>query len=934
MRNLIVIATVCWYVAGVSQVSFLEMTGLNSGTERHSGLPVAVIDMNGDLLDDVVFLNQGTELIVAYQQWHGDFFTETFVHSMQPHPQWSMVVGDIDHNGWNDIIVAGSYDNIKVFYQTDGNFTLQEIRKPLLFSQAMNLVDIDGDGWLDLFVCNDINYNLVMWNDEGQFQNDTTGLFKNLPAEMAKGNYGSEWIDIENDGDLDLHISKCFAGADDPTDPRRLNLLYVNNGDGTFSEEAGIRGLANGSQSWTGHWFDSDNDGDMDLLVTNHDRSAQLFLNDGHGYFLDLTEDSGLNIGGPVIQSLSEDFNLDGREDIVVGGFPEFFYLNSGHNEFHQVKAPFGTYDITTMAIGDLDNDRKPDLYTAHLNLINIPTSRKDKVYLNRNKGKVLQIHLQSNESASPGVGAVITAFSQEKKYTRAIRSGESYGVQNSHIVNLGLGQLERVDLLKVVWPDGTNQTLYDVETDQYVVFHKNGWVVEQKSLQLPSTVTLCPGDTVALVASIRADTFMWNGKPGSQVLRVFEEGFHQLQLTMSDGARITVPGVVVKTYDFDERSILVLKGDTVNCTGDTVILEQETGRQTFWSNGVFSDQLVITNSGTYTGEVETTCADEILESVDIVFLNPSEVEVIDNEGARPGEDAIIRTVDSTSWYRRLMDEDPVAVSQEIIIQNVQSDTFVYGAGIERHTFPVFRLGKSDVNAKSPYHDDQLNGTMLFDVQQPSVLRSVRVKTDFPGVRRIILLNDVNGFVDSATVYCDTGWTLANLNFELLPEGGLHRLTTDQEVNFYVHGTRSPQFMSCDQNIDYPYIVDGVVRLLIAQYGFGTYNYFYDWRVQPMARICEGSRTKIDVRLNPITSVENDTDETTRIWPNPSDGEVYVHTDWSVRMISCTDLHGRELDVKIVRLSDSQLRLEFQEDYKGLVVLNLDGRVAKVLKKE
>ena len=145
---------------------------------------------------------------------------------------------------------------------------------------------MNNDGFLDLFVCNDTGENQTFLNDgEGGMIKELIIDFKTSEDDDMSGNYSSIFTDIDSDGDLDLYIGKCRAGASEPTDRRRINTLYINNNDGTYTENAEAFGLANGSQTWSVDAGDVDNDGDIDILIANHDRDHDLMINDGAGHF-------------------------------------------------------------------------------------------------------------------------------------------------------------------------------------------------------------------------------------------------------------------------------------------------------------------------------------------------------------------------------------------------------------------------------------------------------------------------------------------------------------------------------------------------------------------------------------------------------------------------------------------------------------------------
>lgn len=123
-----------------------------------------------------------------------------------------------------------------------------------VFSQRSNFVDINNDGNLDGFVCHDVDANVY-------YLNDGTGnlVYNQGGFGPTCGNYGSIWVDFDGDGDQDLFVAKCGC---DPVD-----ILYQNNGNGTFTNIAPALGFADSHQSWSSAWGDYDNDGDMDVLV-------------------------------------------------------------------------------------------------------------------------------------------------------------------------------------------------------------------------------------------------------------------------------------------------------------------------------------------------------------------------------------------------------------------------------------------------------------------------------------------------------------------------------------------------------------------------------------------------------------------------------------------------------------------------------------------
>jgi len=225
----------------VGSESTATSIGFQDGTNRlavddvRSGVAMAISDMNSDGRDDIVRLNLADKLMVEYQTETGTFghFEYGFVNPTNTTNQWSLAVGDVDHNGYNDILSGGYYDTIKVFKAnaTGSAYTRTVLPNSQLFLQGMNLVDINNDGWLDVFACHDDAESLKFRNlGSGAFTADPTLInTATTPLSDNSGNYGTTWTDYDNDGDLDLYLSKCRGGVSSPTDPRRVNQLFFMN---------------------------------------------------------------------------------------------------------------------------------------------------------------------------------------------------------------------------------------------------------------------------------------------------------------------------------------------------------------------------------------------------------------------------------------------------------------------------------------------------------------------------------------------------------------------------------------------------------------------------------------------------------------------------------------------------------------------------------
>jgi hypothetical protein len=244
--------------------------------------------------------------------------------------------------------------------------------------------DINNDGLADLyFTGNQVPDRLYLNKGELRFEDATDSA---LPKEEFHGwHAGVTMADVNSDGWLDIYV--CRSGwYRDPA--MRTNLLYMNKGDGTFTEEAAERGLADTTRSTQALFFDHDLDGDLDVYVVNEplqtnsklslsqvhalvaqyrSASGRLYRND-KGHFTDITIAAGLWNLGYGLGAIASDLDHDGRTDLFVAND----YLERDFLFMHQKN---GTYrdevldrmrHISTYSMGcdaaDYDNDGYTDL--------------------------------------------------------------------------------------------------------------------------------------------------------------------------------------------------------------------------------------------------------------------------------------------------------------------------------------------------------------------------------------------------------------------------------------------------------------------------------------------------------------------------------------------------------------------------------------------
>ncbi len=466
------------FSADAGIVNFTDQTSLLSGGNHYSGVAMAISDMNGDGKDDLIRYDDAKILNIHYQNNPNQSFSRYNYGSVSNVNQWSTCIGDYDQDGRNDILVGGAYDNIKLIRNNNGNnsYSSSQLPNSNIFIQGSNFADINNDGWADIFACHDDEESRAYRNNNGSFTYDANLIStETSPNSDNSGNYASMWTDFDNDGDLDLYISKCRIGVSSSSDPRRINMLWVNDGNNNFTEQAAQANLKIGAQSWLADFADIDNDGDLDCIVINHYDDCQLMRNNGNGTFTDITNQSGLlptlsdgNVYG--IQGLFRDFNNDGFVDLLVSGTRHYLFYNNGDNTFTQTFNPFTSSQIESFAVGDLNHDGFLDIYAGYANLFTTPSNRPDRLFMNDgNDNHFINIQLEGTVSNINAIGARVEIYGAWGKQIREVRSGEGYGIHNSFTQHFGLGQSTTIDKIVVRWPSGIVQEIQNPAIDQFI---------------------------------------------------------------------------------------------------------------------------------------------------------------------------------------------------------------------------------------------------------------------------------------------------------------------------------------------------------------------------------------------------------------------------------------------------------------------------------
>ena len=377
--------------------------------------------------------------------------------------------GDYDNDGDLDALVANNLDNNKFFYQNQGIGEFKRMKKSNLektkgYFHGASWVDIDNNGQLDLLALDfmPVGFNLLYRANGKDFD-----LAKENELSHAAGrSIGASWSDFNQDGQMDVFVPN---GKVD-TSPVASQLMQ-NTGNGRFQPVSNVKVNSNAVSST---WGDYDNDGWMDLFVSNaSNQNNLLFRNTGNGQMEKVLAGPVVNDKGNSHGATWLDYNNDGYLDLLVinnGNNPNYLYRNLGNGKFQREINEIPASKLTNaMGISTADYDKDGDLD------IFITSFGQQKDYLFRNKGNgnhwatFKLVGTKSNRSA---IGARIRVKAMidtaDTWQMREISAQNGIGGQNSLIAHFGLGGADQIDTVVIDWPSGIQQTMTNLSVNTH----------------------------------------------------------------------------------------------------------------------------------------------------------------------------------------------------------------------------------------------------------------------------------------------------------------------------------------------------------------------------------------------------------------------------------------------------------------------------------
>jgi hypothetical protein len=859
------------YYLILSQVNFSRTndTYLKDQNFR-SGIPIAMADLNGDMLTDMVIISNNNQLFASYNRGPERRFDNQLISGLPNGNQYALLIGDLNNNGQMEILSGGLYNGFSVFRINNSGLYELWYRTPAdVFTQASNLIDVNNDGFLDLFVCHDDGPSKIYINNgEGRLIEQNIIDFTTTPSSDDSGNYGSEWVDVNNDGLPDLYIAKCRSGANSPLDPRRINMLFINYGNGVFVNEALERGVASGAQSWTASFADLDNDGDMDLIITNHHNPHQILINDGNGYFSEI-ETSHLGLDNFSVQSIMRDFDNNGFVDVYISGVDrDILIYNYGNLEFESLERPLSSVTVNSAVAGDINDDGFEDIFASHSRFLNLTGFTDDAIWLNKGNGNNwLKLFFEGTQSNRQGIGSRVDIFGDWGMQTRELKAGESYGIFNPGYVHFGLGPYNHIDSMIITWPSGQVDRYFELNASEIFLAQEARCITSRVHIPVENDGFFCLGEQITLSAPSGFQDYLWNNHTQSMEAEFTAPDMAVATMTDSSGCKTISYPVFLDVLD-NQVKLIKAPDALYICEADFPTVEANIGYATYeWSDGTESFSFNPASPGRFHLTAYDACGDEIHDSIYITSLERPGISTI-GASVLTGESAELQAIgQNIRWFENIDDPEPIAFGNILQILNPTESKNYYAEANLRIENDVRYTGMFRLN-ESPQANSNNSG-LIFSCQREFLLKSFSVRSFLPGIRRFLVLNSSGEILASHQQFVDSGIGVIHVNW-LIPTGERHLITTDESVNLEELNSPHPRLARSNFGVNFPYEIPGLLSIEQSTNGTQLYFYFYEWEIAADIQECSSERIPAFLEVETSSTFTPDSEEKIMVIPNPA----------------------------------------------------------------
>ena len=432
---------------------------------------VALVDINNDGFPDIIMATADTALgsgkIKVFRNNNGASFTDITSSSgidFQSSGLKCIVAGDFNNDGFRDIYIASWYSGNRL-YKNNGNGTFTNVTAaagvdmPAHYQSSISSwFDFNNDGYLDLYVGNYGGIESVGDEKNVLFKNNGNGTFTDVTQSAGVADSSMKkplavlCFDYNDDGWQDIIIAN---------DKQQRNTLFKNNGDGTFTDvtlTCGIFCIADGMGLSIA---DINHTGNMSVYLSNGIQGNFLFKNNGGGTFTNISGTSGIRMNKNCWGANFFDYDNDGWDDLYITAslgidMCDGFFKNNRNLTFTDYVSQAGLVDSCQShgsAVGDYNNDGYPDLFVTEVD---------SNMHVNKNTGGPnhwIKLKCTGTESNHDAIGTSITAYYNGTMCKKVILGGTSYLSCDDVVQIFGIGTANVVDSLVIHWTNGLVET-------------------------------------------------------------------------------------------------------------------------------------------------------------------------------------------------------------------------------------------------------------------------------------------------------------------------------------------------------------------------------------------------------------------------------------------------------------------------------------------
>lgn len=474
LSAILVIAALALAPGLAAAKEFVDISALAGVADDGLGKGVAFADVNNDGAMDLYVSNKGGANKLFLNKGDGSYADVTAkAGAGLDYPGFAMgsVFGDYDNDGDMDLYLAtgGRYEiEANRLFSNNGDGTFVDVTAKAgvglkEFTYAASFVDYDNDGFLDIYCA---NYGVGAKNV--LYRNNGDGTFADATDMAGVGDRSWSWMgvwaDVNNDNFPDLYVVNGRYPAGEP------NKLYLNNGNGTFTETSKVAGVADPNWGLGATFADIDNNGTLDLFVSNYVGPNNLYLNKGDGTFTVATAKIKTAHEGWGKGPTFGDIDHDGDLDLYEGDCKRAnqLYVNDGKGNFTNIADSQPVLKCETVrtkgtAFADVDNDGDLDLYVVNWGAPN-------KLYKNTQDDKnFLKVKLTGTVSNHDAFGTKVKVFEQGQEQLqgmRELRSANGFCAQAPQVLHFGLDAAKTYDVV-ATFPSGIEARMAGVKTGQ-----------------------------------------------------------------------------------------------------------------------------------------------------------------------------------------------------------------------------------------------------------------------------------------------------------------------------------------------------------------------------------------------------------------------------------------------------------------------------------